>query len=116
MCLGRFSAVTFQVLGHTKTVLVLLISWLALHEPMSARKLAGMGLAVAGMVAYGHYNGRAAAGKAPDALPLLAKARQTSDGDVGWGRAGRRGGWGRPGLSRGRGRGKGCVLPLARLG
>lgn len=53
MCLGRFSAVTFQVLGHTKTILVLLISWLALGESMSAKKVAGMVLAVAGMVAYG---------------------------------------------------------------
>lgn len=53
MCLGRFSAVTFQVLGHTKTILVLLISWLALGESMSSKKLAGMALAVAGMVAYG---------------------------------------------------------------
>lgn len=53
MCLGRFSAVTFQVLGHTKTILVLLISWLALGESMSGKKLAGMALAVAGMVAYG---------------------------------------------------------------
>jgi solute carrier family 35 protein E3 len=53
MCLGRFSATTFQVLGHTKTILVLLISWLALGESMSAKKLMGMALAVAGMVAYG---------------------------------------------------------------
>ncbi|WIA15634.1 hypothetical protein OEZ85_002261 [Tetradesmus obliquus] len=49
MCLGRFSAATFQVLGHTKTVLVLLISWLAHEEAMSARKAAGMAVAVAGM-------------------------------------------------------------------
>eukprot|EP00879_Flechtneria_rotunda_P001975 GHRR01002150.1.p1 GENE.GHRR01002150.1~~GHRR01002150.1.p1 ORF type:complete len:375 (+),score=101.36 GHRR01002150.1:344-1468(+) len=56
MCLGRFSAVTFQVLGHTKTVLVLLTSWAVLHEHMSLRKLSGMALAVAGMVAYGYFN------------------------------------------------------------
>ncbi|WIA29992.1 hypothetical protein OEZ86_000090 [Tetradesmus obliquus] len=56
MCLGRFSAVTFQVLGHTKTVLVLLTSWWVLHEPMSPRKAMGMMLAVAGMVAYGYFN------------------------------------------------------------
>lgn len=37
-----------QVIGHTKTILVLLISWLALGESMSARKLAGMAVAVAG--------------------------------------------------------------------
>jgi hypothetical protein len=43
-----------QVLGHTKTVLVLLISWLALGESMNARKAAGMAVAVSGMVAYGY--------------------------------------------------------------
>jgi len=54
-CLGRFSAVTFQVLGHTKTVLVLLISWLYLGEHMSLRKLLGIVLAVAGMAGYGYF-------------------------------------------------------------
>ena len=108
MCLGRFSAVTFQVLGHTKTVLVLLISWLALREPMSGRKLLGMALAVAGMVAYGHYNSRAPAGgggngggaggggngaaggarAGGESLPLLNKQRVTSDGEVLQGGAG----------------------------
>lgn len=43
-----------QVLGHTKTILVLLISWLVLHEPMTHRKLLGMCLAVVGMTAYSH--------------------------------------------------------------
>lgn len=83
MCLGRFSAVTFQVLGHTKTILVLLISWLVLHEHMSGRKMFGMALAVVGMVAYGHFNGKAAAAasvKASESLPLLNKQRVTSDG------------------------------------
>lgn len=84
MCLGRFSAVTFQVLGHTKTILVLLISWLVLHEPMSGRKMLGMALAVCGMVAYGHFNGKASAAtsvKAAETLPLLNKQRMTSDGE-----------------------------------
>lgn len=52
MCLGRFSAVTFQVLGHTKTILVLLLGWLLLGDMISARKLVGMSLAVIGMIAY----------------------------------------------------------------
>eukprot|EP00775_Hariotina_reticulata_P007870 gene7870-8066_t len=53
MCLGRFSAVSFQVLGHTKTILVLLVSWWVFGESMTPRKLSGMALAVAGMVMYG---------------------------------------------------------------
>lgn len=43
-----------QVLGHTKTILVLLASWWVFHEPMIPRKLLGMSLAVVGMAAYGH--------------------------------------------------------------
>lgn len=45
-----------QVLGHTKTVLVLLTSWFVFHEHMSGRKLLGMALAVIGMMAYGYYS------------------------------------------------------------
>lgn len=42
-----------QVLGHTKTILVLLASWWVFKEPMVPRKMLGMLLAVAGMAAYG---------------------------------------------------------------
>ena len=53
MCLGRFSAVSFQVLGHAKTILVLLVGWLYFNDMMSGRKLLGMFFAVAGMGGYG---------------------------------------------------------------
>eukprot|EP01026_Neomeris_dumetosa_P028628 TRINITY_DN2320_c0_g1_i7.p3 TRINITY_DN2320_c0_g1~~TRINITY_DN2320_c0_g1_i7.p3 ORF type:complete len:345 (+),score=20.86 TRINITY_DN2320_c0_g1_i7:49-1083(+) len=53
MCLGRFTATTFQVLGHTKTLLVLIGSWLLLGESITIRQLFGMLLAVLGMVFYG---------------------------------------------------------------
>jgi len=53
MCLGRFSAVSFQVLGHSKTVLVLMGGWLFLGDTITARKAIGMSTAVAGMVWYG---------------------------------------------------------------
>lgn len=39
-----------QVLGHSKTILVLLGGWLFLGDSATGRKLLGMGLAVAGMV------------------------------------------------------------------
>ena len=52
MCLGRFSTVTFQVLGHTKTIMVLLLGWLLLGDVITVKKLLGMTLAVIGMVAY----------------------------------------------------------------
>eukprot|EP00798_Chlamydomonas_sp_ICE-L_P014735 gene14735-20780_t len=53
MCLGRFSAFTFQILGHAKTMLVLIIAWLFLGDTLSPRKALGMSLAILGMIMYG---------------------------------------------------------------
>jgi len=44
-----------QVLGHAKTVLVLLLGWLYLNDSMSPRKLGGMAMAILGMVGYGYF-------------------------------------------------------------
>lgn len=51
------------MLGHSKTVLVLLGGWLFLGDALSQRKLLGMTLAVAGMVWYGKASMMAAAPK-----------------------------------------------------
>ncbi|GIL87985.1 hypothetical protein Vretimale_6361 [Volvox reticuliferus] len=75
MCLGRFSAITFQVTGHTKTVLVLISGWLFLGEAISTRKLTGMVTAVAGMAAYGYFN----------SLPIKHGSSGISSGDNGSG-------------------------------
>jgi solute carrier family 35, member E3 len=53
MVLGRFTAVTYQVLGHSKTILVLLGGWLVFREFITAKQMLGMALAVAGMIWYG---------------------------------------------------------------
>ncbi len=42
-----------QVLGHSKTILVLLGGWALLGDTITPKQLCGMVLAVAGMVAYG---------------------------------------------------------------
>ena len=42
-----------QVLGHSKTVLVLLGGWAFLGDKVSAKQFFGMLMAVAGMVSYG---------------------------------------------------------------
>lgn len=65
-----------QVLGHTKTVLVLLTSWGLLHEHMSSRKLSGMLLAVTGMVAYGYFNSRSSSNSSSNGKPVSDKAAQ----------------------------------------
>ena len=41
------------MLGHSKTILVLLGGWAFLGDPVSAKQLSGMALAVLGMVLYG---------------------------------------------------------------
>lgn len=54
VCLGRVSAVTYQVVGHSKTILVLLGSSLFLGEVITPRQGGGMIIAVMGMVAYNY--------------------------------------------------------------
>ncbi|XP_010529061.1 PREDICTED: UDP-galactose transporter 2-like [Tarenaya hassleriana] len=52
LCIGRFSAVSFQVLGHMKTVCVLTLGWLLFDSEMTPKNITGMVLAVVGMVVY----------------------------------------------------------------
>lgn len=53
LCLGRFTATSFQVLGHAKTLLVLFGGWALFHEQATYRQIGGMALAVVGMISYG---------------------------------------------------------------
>ncbi|CAM8878329.1 unnamed protein product [Rhodiola kirilowii] len=52
LCIGRFSAVSFQVLGHIKTVCVLTLGWLLFDSALTFKNILGMSVAVAGMVIY----------------------------------------------------------------
>ena len=52
LCIGRFSAVSFQVVGHVKTVLVFFFGWLIFSAPVTEKNIAGSALALAGMVYY----------------------------------------------------------------
>ncbi|KAK7283814.1 hypothetical protein RIF29_13560 [Crotalaria pallida] len=52
LCIGRFSAVSFQVLGHMKTVCVLTLGWLLFDSELTIKNIMGMIIAVAGMVIY----------------------------------------------------------------
>lgn len=53
-CLGKFSVVTFQVLGHIKTIMIFLLSWLIFEENISQLKIAGCCLTIYGI--YGFSN------------------------------------------------------------
>lgn len=55
ICIGRFTAVSFQVLGHMKTILVLILGFIFFgKEGLNLHVVVGMVIAVVGMVWYGN--------------------------------------------------------------
>ncbi|XP_047323331.1 UDP-rhamnose/UDP-galactose transporter 1-like [Impatiens glandulifera] len=52
LCIGRFSAVSFQVLGHMKTVCVLTLGWLLFDSELTFKNIMGMMIAILGMLIY----------------------------------------------------------------
>ncbi|XP_051126498.1 UDP-rhamnose/UDP-galactose transporter 2-like [Andrographis paniculata] len=52
LCIGRFSAVSFQVLGHMKTVCVLTLGWVLFDSELTFKNISGMAVAIVGMVIY----------------------------------------------------------------
>lgn len=55
MCIGRFTAVSFQVLGHMKTILVLILGFIFFgREGLNFHVVVGMIIAVVGMIWYGN--------------------------------------------------------------
>ncbi|KAI5400096.1 UDP-rhamnose/UDP-galactose transporter 6 [Lathyrus oleraceus] len=55
ICIGRFSAVSFQVLGHMKTILVLIMGFFFFgREGLNLHVVVGMIIAVVGMMWYGN--------------------------------------------------------------
>ncbi|KAI5679809.1 hypothetical protein M9H77_01036 [Catharanthus roseus] len=55
LVIGKTSPVTYQVLGHLKTCLVLAFGYVLLHDPFSWRNVLGILIAVVGMVLYSYY-------------------------------------------------------------
>ncbi|KAK1403878.1 UDP-rhamnose/UDP-galactose transporter 6 [Heracleum sosnowskyi] len=55
ICIGRFTAVSFQVLGHMKTILVLVLGFLFFgKEGLNIQVVIGMLIAIVGMIWYGN--------------------------------------------------------------
>lgn len=76
LCIGRFSAVSFQVLGHMKTVCVLTLGWLLFDSEMNFKNISGMVLAVVGMIIY---SWAVEAEKKTNAKPSQAKNSLTEE-------------------------------------
>ncbi|BAU02022.1 hypothetical protein LR48_Vigan10g136700 [Vigna angularis] len=55
ICIGRFTAVSFQVLGHMKTILVLIMGFFFFgKENLNLQVVFGMFIAIVGMIWYGN--------------------------------------------------------------
>jgi hypothetical protein len=55
LVIGKTSPVTYQVLGHLKTCLVLTFGYVLLHDPFSWRNIMGIFIALIGMISYSYY-------------------------------------------------------------
>ena len=69
--IGRTSPITYQVVGHAKTCLVLIIGFTLFQSPVTFRNMGGILISLVGMVAYSYYSsvGARAAAAAADAKP-----------------------------------------------
>mmetsp|Transcript_26909 Transcript_26909/g.80667 ORF Transcript_26909/g.80667 Transcript_26909/m.80667 type:complete len:342 (-) Transcript_26909:39-1064(-) len=74
LVLGRFTAVTYQVLGHAKTICVLSVGYLFFGGVITGQQLLGMALAVGGMMSYS-----AASQAAPAAAPTSPGAKSKDE-------------------------------------
>lgn len=55
LVIGKTSPVTYQVLGHLKTCLVLGFGYTLLHDPFTARNIIGILIAILGMGLYSYF-------------------------------------------------------------
>lgn len=55
LVIGKTSPVTYQVLGHLKTCLVLAFGYILLHDPFDWRNILGILVALIGMVLYSYF-------------------------------------------------------------
>ena len=87
LVIGTTSPVTYQVLGHLKTCLVLSFGYTLLHDPFNARNILGILVAIFGMALYSVFSVREGKKKtAGDALPV-SQVRTAGGGLVRFGRS-----------------------------
>ena len=76
MLLGATSAVTYNVVGHFKTVLILSGSWIMLGYPLDAKNLGGIAIALVGMILY--TRAKLSAQPAPAPAPQATEEEKSS--------------------------------------
>ena len=55
LVIGKTSPVTYQVLGHLKTCLILAFGYILLRDPFNWRNMLGIGIALVGMILYSYF-------------------------------------------------------------
>ncbi|WOL04323.1 hypothetical protein Cni_G13044 [Canna indica] len=77
LVIGTTSPVTYQVLGHLKTCLVLSFGYTILHDPFTARNITGILVAIFGMGLYSYFSVQESKKKsADDSLPVTQMAQK----------------------------------------
>jgi len=77
LVIGKTSPVTYQVLGHLKTCLVLGFGYILLRDPFSWRNILGILIAVVGMVLYSYCCTLESQQKASEAAVQLSPAKES---------------------------------------
>ncbi|KAJ6804792.1 putative membrane protein-like [Iris pallida] len=77
LVIGKTSPVTYQVLGHLKTCLVLAFGYVLLHDPFSWRNILGILVALVGMILYSYYCSVESQQKANEASTQLSQVRES---------------------------------------
>ncbi|XP_058110618.1 UDP-xylose transporter 3 [Magnolia sinica] len=76
LVIGKTSPVTYQVLGHLKTCLVLAFGYVLLHDPFSWRNIFGILIALIGMILYSYFCSIESQQKASEATAQLSQAKE----------------------------------------
>jgi len=82
LVIGKTSPVTYQVLGHLKTCLVLTFGYVLLHDPFSWRNILGILIAVVGMVLYSYFCTVETQQKKCRSLPTTGERKRGSPFDL----------------------------------
>ncbi|KAI3941337.1 hypothetical protein MKW92_049746 [Papaver armeniacum] len=77
LVIGKTSPVTYQVLGHLKTCLVLAFGYILLRDPFSWRNILGIMVALVGMLLYSFFCTRETQAKSSEPAPQLSQAKES---------------------------------------
>ncbi|KAH7691161.1 solute carrier family 35 member E3 protein [Dioscorea alata] len=75
LVIGTTSPVTYQVLGHLKTCLVLSFGYTLLHDPFTARNILGILVAIFGMALYSYFSVQEGKKKSADNVIPVSQMR-----------------------------------------